>query len=131
MISPFTLIMELNVFCFLLNEKFISYVYIFKLLFCFPVHMSIMVKRRIWQLRSLNQLMLGDAFPVGMNLLARCHNLSLNLRSFTSLLLLLKSNLISDHTCCCILKKIQKNGLYTSHEPSVLIVVAKLFLNWK
>jgi hypothetical protein len=59
--------------------------------------MSIMVRRRIWPLRSLNRLMLGDAFHVGMNLLARCCNLSLlvDLSSFTSLHLLLKSNLNS------------------------------------
>ena len=78
--------MELNVFYFLLNENFTSNVYIFKLLFCFLVHMSTMVRRRIWQLHSLNQLMLGDAFRVGMNLLGRCHNLPLlvNLRSCAS-----------------------------------------------
>ena len=35
------------------------------------VPMNIMVKRRIWQLLSLNQLMLGNASLAGMNLLAR------------------------------------------------------------
>jgi hypothetical protein len=43
----------------------------FILIFIYAVPMSIMVRRRIWQLHSLNQLMLDDAFLVGMNLLAR------------------------------------------------------------
>ena len=33
--------------------------------------MNITVRRRTWPLLSLNQLMLGDASPAGMNLLAR------------------------------------------------------------
>ena len=63
---------------FLFASSFISYIYLIEFFFCFVVHMSIMVRKRIWQLRSLNQLMLGDAFHVGMNLPARCQNLSLS-----------------------------------------------------
>lgn len=44
--------------------------------FWFPVLMSIMERRKIWQSHSLSQLMLGDAFHVGMNLLARYWNLT-------------------------------------------------------